>query len=193
MDTETMPESAESFFKDQDAKLEGFGIYEENKLEQDRLDIPPIELEVVEINVPGEPVSGSQLKVRLNPKTGKPVTYRPASHKARKQDVYDAARSVIPEPQRPYFKRGTPVVLGVKFYFPYRAQDYGSGRNEGILKPNAPTFCIGSKDIDNLLKPLKDGLIGVVVNDDKQIVGYSEHWKLYSESPRTLITVKEIN
>lgn len=157
--------------------------------EPQRLDIPPLEVEVVEFTIQGEPKSGSQLK--FNRATGN--AYRPKEHKLRMQDVYEAACSYIPEGQRPYFGRGVPVVLSVRFYFPYRGSDYGSGRNAGVLKSNAPIFCIGQKDIDNMLKPLKDGMKGVVYNDDKQIVGYSEMWKLYSESPRTVVQIKEVN
>jgi Holliday junction resolvase RusA-like endonuclease len=154
-----------------------------------KLDIPPLEVKVVEFTIQGEPKSGSQLK--FNRKTGN--AYRPKEHKIRMQDVYDAACSYIPEGQRPYFRKGTPIILGVRFYFPYRSTDYGTGKNIGVLKPNAPTFCIGQKDIDNMLKPLKDGMKGVVYNDDKQIVAYSECWKLYSESPRTVVTIKEVS
>lgn len=154
-----------------------------------QLDIEPLEVEELSFTIPGEPISGSQLM--FNRKSGH--AYRPKQHTIRKQDVYEAACSYIPDSQRPYYRKGTPIVLGVRFYFPYRGVDYGSGRNAGLLKPTAPHFCIGNKDIDNLLKPLKDGMKGVAYNDDKQIVGYSEMWKLYSESPRTIVSIKEVN
>ena len=160
----------------------------EEQVVDERLGLLDATLRTIEFTIPKEPVSGSQLK--FNRRTGN--AYRPAMHKHRVQEVYDAACKVVDDVARPYFRQGTPIVLGVKFYFPYRNQDYGTGRNQGVLKSSAPTFVIGNKDIDNLLKPLKDGMKGVIYNDDKQIVGYSEHWKLYSESPRTVVTIQEI-
>lgn len=151
----------------------------------------PLTLDVNEplvITIPGEPISGSQLK--FNRKTGS--AYRPKEHKQRVFTVSEFCASVVPDNQRPFFRKGVPLSMGVEFYFPYRSQDYGTGRNEGVLKANAPIFVIGNKDIDNLLKPLKDGLKGVAINDDKQIVIYTQIVKKYSESPRTIVTLQEI-
>jgi Holliday junction resolvase RusA-like endonuclease len=142
----------------------------------------------LEFTISGIPVSGSQLK--FNRKTGN--AYRPTEHKQRVYEVYEFACRAVPEQLRPMYRKGTPIAIGVTFYFPYRSGDYGTGKNEGILKPNAPVYVIGNKDLDNMLKPLKDGMKGVVYNDDKQIVKYLDITKLYSESPRTVVRVQEL-
>jgi Holliday junction resolvase RusA-like endonuclease len=84
------------------------------------------------------------------------------------------------------------IWISVDFYFPYRKADYRTGANSHILKDNAPEFVIGNKDLDNLLKPLKDGLKGVVYSDDKQIVMYTNIVKKYSESPRTIVNIGDM-
>jgi Holliday junction resolvase RusA-like endonuclease len=152
----------------------------------------PLSLDIdknpLEIILPGEPISGSQLK--FNRTTGS--AYRPAQHKQRVFTIYEYACNVVGEERRPYYKKGTPLAMGVEFYFSYRSGDYRTGKHAGELKPNAPVYVLGNKDLDNLLKPLKDGLKGVVYADDKQIVKYLDITKMYSESPRTVIRVKEL-
>lgn len=147
-------------------------------------------LEEISFVIQGVPLSGSQLK--FNRATGN--AYRPKEHKQRVFEVYEFAKRAVEDKidELPYFKKGMPVILSVVFYFPYRGADYRTGSKSHLLKDNAPKYVIGNKDIDNLLKPLKDGLKGVVIADDKQIVGYGEMWKLYSESPRTEVKVKRI-
>jgi Holliday junction resolvase RusA-like endonuclease len=143
------------------------------------------------IEIGGEPISGSQLK--FNRQTGH--AFRPKEHKQRVFTIFEYANNTLEERglKRPLFSKGIPLKLSVEFYFPYRQQDYGTGRNAGVLKPSAPKYMEGRKDIDNLLKPLKDGLKGVMYVDDKQIVEYGRMVKLYSETPRTIIYVEEID
>lgn len=146
-------------------------------------------LQTLKITIPGEPISGSQLK--FNRKSGS--AYRPKVHSQRVFTIYEYATQVVPEEDRPLFKNGREIWINVEFYFSYRKSDYRTGANSDQLKDNAPTFVIGNKDLDNLLKPLKDGLKGVVYADDRQIVMYTNIIKKYSESPRTIITIGEIN
>jgi Holliday junction resolvase RusA-like endonuclease len=142
------------------------------------------------LDIHGVPVSGSQLK--FNRKTGS--AFRPKEHKQRVFTIYEYAKGYVDRHKLAYpvFKKGTPVFLEVQFYFPYRTQDYRTGKNAGELKPNAPKWVLGNKDLDNMLKPLKDGLKGIIYADDKQIVKYGDIIKQYSESPKTLITVREV-
>lgn len=160
----------------------------------------PKELSIV---VPGLIKQGGQL--RFNRKTGTP--YRPKEHMERKREVAKQAaarlRSLgIEDKQFPYFEKGTPIALGVLFYFPYRKQDLDTsdtakaevelGYRTDLVKPNAPKYALNSKDIDNLLKPLKDGMKGIAYYDDREIVGYLQHWMLYSLTPGTIITLQEL-
>jgi Holliday junction resolvase RusA-like endonuclease len=163
-------------------------LFEEEETEQLGKIVPGI----YKISVPGEPISGSQLK--FNRKTG--TAYRPKEHKQRVFTVYEyAERAMRMEYHKdifPVFSNGTPVALSAKFYFPYRKGDYGTGKNANQLKSTAPTYVIGTKDVDNLLKPLKDGLAGIMYANDNQIVRYEYCEKRYSETPRTEIVIREL-
>ena len=54
------------------------------------------------------------------------------------------------------------------------------------------TYCDVGGDIDNLQKAVYDSLNMVVWGDDKQIVSIGGIDKLYSDKPRTEITIEEI-
>lgn len=155
------------------------------------------------ISVPGLIKQGGQL--RFNKKTGQ--AYRPKEHQERKNEVARLAAATVrslgmDDKDFPFFEKGRPLSLGVFFYFPYRQQDLDNtdtakaevelGYRGSLVKPTAPIYAINSKDIDNMLKPLKDGMKEIVYWDDKEIVGYSHHWKLYSLVPGTLIRVEEL-
>jgi Holliday junction resolvase RusA-like endonuclease len=155
------------------------------------------------IVVPGLIKQGAQLK--FNRKTGS--AYRPKEHTDRKKNVARVTsaklRSLgIEDEQFPYFKKGTPIQLGVLFLFPYLDSHYDKGSTaeaeielgyrDSLLKSDVPKWCMNSKDIDNMLKPLKDGMKGIAYDDDKEIVSYSQHAKLYSLKPGTMITLREL-
>ena len=91
-------------------------------------------LKSITLEVPGIPVSGSQLK--FNRKSGN--AYRPKEHTERLQAIQEVANLHIPKNKQPLFPKGEMVCLTVDFYFPYRKQDYGTGANSNILKPMAP-------------------------------------------------------
>lgn len=147
-------------------------------------------LKYVTLDIHGVPVSGSQLK--FNRTTGS--AYRPKEHKQRVFTIYEYGVNFLEERglPRPLFSKGVPVEMSVTFRFPYRSGDYRTGKNAGQLKPNAPIYVLGNKDLDNMLKPLKDGLKGVIYADDKQIARYGGVVKIYSESPGTTIIVREL-
>ena len=141
----------------------------------------------IKFTVPGEPLAGSQL--RFNRKTGTP--YRPKEHKQRVFTVYEYAEQKMEELHlsKPHFRQGTPLILYVEFYFPYRKADYRTGKRSGELKESAPKWCLAKKDLDNLLKPLKDGMKGIIYHDDSQVCQYGMISKKYSESPRTVVGI----
>lgn len=147
-------------------------------------------LKNITLEVPGLPVSGSQLK--FNRKSGN--AYRPKEHIQRLEEIQKVAELHIPKNKWPLFPKGQMVSLSVDFYFPYRKSDYRTGSNSHLLKHNAPIFVIGNKDLDNLLKPLKDGLKKIVIADDNQIVMYGFITKKYTdEEPKTTIKLQQVN
>ena len=140
-------------------------------------------------SVHGEPIPGSQLQ--MNRKTGH--IYRPPEHKQRVFSVHEYARHALSQmgfTDVPFYGRDTPVNLSVLFFFGYRKIDFGTGKNANKLKNSAPKFMLGKKDLDNLLKPLKDGMQGVIYHDDKQVVEYGYITKRYSLNPHTKIKLE---
>jgi len=68
---------------------------------------------------------------------------------------------------------------------------YGTGKNDGIVKPSAPKYPDKKPDIDNFEKFIFDCLSGVIIRDDSQIVS-CRHDKRYSENPRVEIQITEL-
>lgn len=160
---------------------------------QESLVQPEIQFDplVINVTIPGEPISGSQLK--FNRKTG--FAYRPDKHKQRIFEIYEFTKRALENANvaMPAFGRGVNVVFKCTLVFSHNKGHFGTGKNANVLKPSAPTFCQGRSDIDNLLKPLKDGLKGLVYHDDRQIVRYEAIEKRYGLSPATHISVWEVN
>ena len=138
------------------------------------------------LDIHGVPISGSQLK--FNRKTGH--AYRPTEHTQRVYTIYQYALQYIADKglPRPVYRKGVPLSISVEFRFPYRQGDYRTGKHAGELKPNRDRYVIGNKDLDNMLKPLKDGLKGVIYADDNQIAVYGNVSKEYSEHPGTTLS-----
>ncbi len=81
-----------------------------------------------------------------------------------------------------------PVKLNVIFYMPYRKGDFGIGKNKGVLKKDAPQFCITRPDATKLLRALEDALTSVLWFDDCQVVAL-QAVKIYSLRPGALVQV----
>lgn len=146
-------------------------------------------LEPLQLLVPGEPVAAG--RPRFNRKTGK--AYSPSSNVEYMDLVQLVAKRAVKRRRLPLYERGQPLALSATFYFPYRSQDYGTGRNAGLVKKGAPVYCIGQRDLDNLLKLVVDGLqrAGVIWND-AQIVRYGIVEKKYAEIPQTVVRIEPI-
>jgi Holliday junction resolvase RusA-like endonuclease len=81
-----------------------------------------------------------------------------------------------------------PLELAATFYFPRPKNHYGTGKNSGRLKDNAPVWCGTKPDADKLLRAIGDAITGIVCRDDSQIVQITA-WKLYG-TPSAEITVR---
>jgi Holliday junction resolvase RusA-like endonuclease len=83
--------------------------------------------------------------------------------------------------------RGEPLSGTLKvdftFYMPRISSHYGSGRNAGILKANAPTYHTVKPDKTKLTRSTEDALTGVVWVDDARIAE-GEQRKLYTVAGR---------
>ena len=80
------------------------------------------------------------------------------------------------------------ILLFVTYYMPRPKKHYRTGKFSNVLKKDAPEYHKIKPDIDNLIKLTMDASTGVLWEDDCVVVGVVAK-KLYSENPRTEITI----
>lgn len=103
-----------------------------------------------------------------------------------KKTVAQVAGKAMEEAQLPLF-RG-PIEASFVFY---RRRPKSHFRKDGTVKPSAPIYPMPKPDVLKLARAVEDGLIGVVYDDDAQIV--TEHLdKRYGEPERVEITIREV-
>ncbi len=68
---------------------------------------------------------------------------------------------------------------------------FGTGKNAGRLKENAPNYHTSRPDADNIYKFCADALNGVFFRDDNQIA-HAEVLKLYGNTPNVALTILEL-
>lgn len=78
------------------------------------------------------------------------------------------------------------IRVKLAFYMKRPKAHYGTGKNAGKLKPNAPFSHAKRPDLDNMIKWVLDCLNGSVWKDDSLISSISAR-KVYDENPRTEI------
>ena len=84
-----------------------------------------------------------------------------------------------------------PVAVKFIFFMKRPKGHYGTGRNAGSLKANAPTIHIKKNDLDNMVKFYSDILNGFAWKDDCQIFKI-DALKIYDKKPRTEIYIEAI-
>lgn len=136
-----------------------------------------LQLDLIIVEIPGIPQQqGSKKLVRAN--GGKTVVIETNKNLRswRADAIACAHRARLGRPT--IFE---PVLLNrVEFRFPRPAGHYGTGRNAGKLKPNAPFSKPGKPDLDKLLRALLDVLTQAgVIHDDSQVVRLIQVDKTY--------------
>ena len=84
-----------------------------------------------------------------------------------------------------------PMLLELNFFMPRPKSHYKTVKLGTFLKDSAPEWHTGRPDIDNLIKFVQDALNGVYYRDDATICQVIAR-KLYSEKPRTEITIHSL-
>lgn len=84
-----------------------------------------------------------------------------------------------------------PINIMINFYFPRPKSHFGTGRNSGKLKDNAPIFHTKKPDIDNLIKFVLDSLNKRFWKDDSYIFAVTASKRYGNNNPRTKIEVNE--
>jgi Holliday junction resolvase RusA-like endonuclease len=99
-------------------------------------------------------------------------------------------RSVL-DAEAPEVPLEGPLMLELDFYMGRPKCHYGSGKNSNSIKSSAPEWHTGRPDLDNLTKFVQDALNKVYWRDDSIICQVTAR-KLYSEKPRTEITITKL-
>lgn len=87
-----------------------------------------------------------------------------------------------------------PIRLSVRFEFGRPKSHYGSGRNGDLVKASAPREHAQTPDLSKLMRAVEDGMTGIVYSDDRQICGYEECVKTWTNGvERAVIRVTPIN
>jgi|ERR1043166_1422034 crossover junction endodeoxyribonuclease RusA len=80
------------------------------------------------------------------------------------------------------------VILRCKFIMPRPKHHYGTGRNSGVLKDNAPSVHTSAPDATKLVRAVEDSLKNLCWRDDAQVV--EQHiFKRYGDQPGCHVTI----
>jgi Holliday junction resolvase RusA-like endonuclease len=84
-----------------------------------------------------------------------------------------------------------PLRLTLRFYLLRPKGHYGTGRNEGHVRPSAPAHPATRPDTTKLVRAVEDALTGIVWRDDAQVCEQAAR-KLYGEPARVELQVEPL-
>ena len=134
--------------------------------------------------VPGIPASKGSTKSMRHAATGKIITMSTC----KTLPAWQATVRLIADRHWPHNPSRGPMSATAEFWLPRPKSHYGTGRNAGKLKPNAPTWAPVTPDGDKMERAMWDGLTGVVFENDRQVVRW-HGTKVYGDRPGVTITV----
>jgi Holliday junction resolvase RusA-like endonuclease len=140
--------------------------------------------------VNGIPRQSGSKTAFTNKKTGKAILVDASTkYKEWRTDVRGAFQEAFPN----FKPLHGPIRLEVVFFMPRPKGHYGTGRNAGQLKGNAPEWHTTTPDRTKLLRNTEDALKKFAWNDDSQVVtGNTE--KVYADGPPgAMITITSLN
>src|SRR4051812_40217078 len=122
-------------------------------------------METIEIWVAGVPQPSGSKRGFFNPKL-KRVLITDANKKAK---PWMACVSAAASEKCKEMLDG-PLRVRFDFKFPRPKGHFGSGKNSGVLKSNAPTFHTVKPDATKVMRSTEDALKGIAWIDDSQVV-----------------------
>lgn len=143
---------------------------------------------VLELWIPGVPVPQGSKKGFVAGKRAIIVDANPEQLKPWRAQV--SACAVEAWGGRPSLDE--PVNLFAEFTFPRLKSHYGTGRNAGVLKPDAPFYKTSSPDKDKLERAINDGLTDAGVWKDDALVCDGGSRKVYGPKPGVRVWVQTI-
>ncbi len=132
-----------------------------------------------------------QFKINLIPiAASRPRVTRYSTYYAEPYNSYKDILKVligkeVAKTKRPLFKQYEPLKLRVIFFMPIPKNTSKKKRESLVWHTKKP-------DADNLLKAIKDAMNEIVYHDDGQVCEINVE-KLYSENPRTEITIYKLS
>lgn len=130
------------------------------------------------INVVGTPAPQGSKRAFQHRSTGKVVTVESGHKKVQswRHDVQAAVDYLRTGPDAVYIlgldqlPMAGALKVQITFYLARPGYHYGTGRNAGILKPNAPAYVDKKPDVDKLARSTLDGLKQAgIYRDDSQV------------------------
>lgn len=85
-----------------------------------------------------------------------------------------------------------PLRVSIVFVMPRLKGHYGSGKNVGQLKANAPVWHTVKPDATKLMRSTEDALTGILWRDDATIV-QPHPTKMYGDRPGAYIVVRQVS
>ncbi len=153
------------------------------------------EAKIIKFTIDLEPHPQERIRGRVViPRHGKPFVTFYKSAEERQHDA-DLKQLLISARNKLGLRKMTgPLRLGVAAYLPRPLNHFGTGKNSERVKTRAPEYHTALKDLDNLMKHLKDCATGILWEDDKQIFEYLPHTgKYWVDGPGYwLIGIQEI-
>jgi crossover junction endodeoxyribonuclease RusA len=77
--------------------------------------------------------------------------------------------------------KGDAVHLRFEFMLPRPKSHFGTGRNQWILKPDAPSNPIVKPDLIKMARAVEDSMSSIVYHDDSQVCSYVFLCKRYAQ------------
>ena len=115
--------------------------------------------------VPGQPVTKGSAKSFYNPRAKRIVTMQ---DNAARQKPWVSMISFCAQ-EAGCKITDAPISMVLVFCMPRPKSHYGTGKNAGKLKDNAPIWHTSVGDIDKLQRCVLDSLTGLAYRDDRQV------------------------
>jgi Holliday junction resolvase RusA-like endonuclease len=132
-------------------------------------------------------VPGLRQGMSFDPRKHRPIIVDDCKkNKEWRQDVKDAADKVKPE--QPLHG---PLLVVCVFYMPRIKAHYRTGKNAGLLRPDAPLLHTTKPDATKLWRSTEDALTGIIWRDDAQIAHQVIVKRYTSEQPGAEIKIIE--
>jgi Holliday junction resolvase RusA-like endonuclease len=139
-------------------------------------------------HVPGEPKPQPRTQAFARLVNGKPVArvYTPDGANDFKSRI-----AIAIAPYLPKTPIDRPLRLSAVFRWRRPKHHFGTGRNAGVLKADAPHFCCAHGDLDNIVKALKDAItVTRFWSDDRNVCQYGLMEAVWGDTDESWVCIE---